>query len=461
MTGLQFRDSFVGNGKTWKPGRKTSSARGKIIIALAVFITVSGVFGVLAVSSLGDDSSMGDNYAFRNVKNDLGIGSTAPAIAVDMVDNAFAMAWYGHNTHTNEWYLNVSLVSSSDGSLITHTPISITQDIYIYNGKPRSMTPMIAWDPDDSVYLLIWYNGTKQLNGTFLNNHGEAIGNFFVINGAGNVDYHAFGLSYNEQSMFTVTWSSSTYDSIYAIVTYNSGSPQISDPAKLSGDVEHSHVNHASSVSSAMRQIAFVWRNYTGSTGHYNITAAVYKQDMSGKVWNDFTVADGFSDGKHYDVPNVVGGDHGFLVVYADTSTYNIYGAVLQDNSVTTRFSIGKSYSGVKYYGIGLAYNGSDEYLIIWPDSNKNIVASVYDMNGALVWHKTIVEDGNSNEAPAAVVDTSQNTYQFVWYDSTNGIVRTSFWTENELVPEFGELAPLLVIVLPAVVVIRNRRQRA
>ena len=178
---------------------------------------------------------------------------------------------------------------------------------------------------------------------------------------------------------------------------------------------------------------------------------------MSGVVYKDFTVADGFHDGKRYDIPNVVGGDHAFFVVYANTSNYGIYGAVLKNNTVTTRIFIGHTSSNVKYYGIGLAYAGTDQYLVVWPDSNKNIVATLYNLNGEKVWEKTIVSDGNSNEAPVVATDTTQSTYQFVWYDYTDGIVKTSFWTNSELVPEFNAIVPLVAVLLVVPIIIRRK----
>ncbi len=465
MSGLQSRDSFVGNGKTWKPKQKASSARGKIIVAVAVFITVSVTFGVFALSyHAGNGSSISGNYAFREVKNDIGVGNTTPAIAVDSAQSVFAIAWYGYDTQNQVWNLNVTLIGSTDGSIFSTE--TITQDIAIYYGKPSGKGPRIIWDPDDAAYLLIWYSQDQSIDGVFLDDHAQIVDGPFVINGTVKVYHSAFGLSYIGHHNFVVSWAdtSSYHHSWYRVVTYNSGSspPHSFGPVtELSSDTTHSHINHASAFSSGLGQVAFVWRNSTG-TGYYNITAAIYSGDMGSKIWNDFTVADGATDAKDYDIPNVVGGDNAFFVVYAETSSpYTIHGAILKDNSVTTRITIGDSYYGVKYYGIGIAYNGSDEYLVVWPDSNKNIVASLYDLNGDLKWQKIVVSDGNKNEAPAVAIDTTQSTYQFVWYDYTNGIVRTSFWTESELVPELGALAPLLAIVLPAIIVIRNRRQRA
>lgn len=462
MRGLESRDSFVGNSKLSKPSIKKKSSTGKMRVTILAIIIVASSMAFMVSTGGGTKSiTSASSFEYRVVSNNLGVGNTTPAIAVNSENVTFAIAWYGYDAYNKIWNLNVTLICSADGTIFSTE--TITHDINISYGDPNGRGPRIVWDPDDCAYLLIWLSQNKSIDGVFLDDHAHVVDGPFVINDTVKVGAYAFGLSYIGNHNFVVSWADTSpyHHSWYRVITYNLGSspPHSFGPVtELSSDNAHSHINHASAFSSGLNQVAFVWRNSTG-TGYYNITATIYSGDMSSKIWNDFTVADGAHDKEDYNIPNIVGGDEAFFLVYAETSSpYTIYGAFLKDNSVTTRITIGDSYYGVKSYGIGLAYNGSNEYLVVWPDSSKNLVASLYDLNGDLKWQKIIVSDGNKNEAPAVAIDPTRKTYQFVWYDNTNGIVKTSFWQLSELVPEFSAVLPVLAVFLVIATIVRRKK---
>ncbi|GEM_PF-2332867 len=454
--------SFVGDRRIVR--RKSESVgmnRWGIVVAIVIFISVTAVFTVIMGS--GTTSHSAAPY-FRSVSNDLGMGNNTPAITVDTRHGVFAIAWYGYDSHKHTWYLNITLIGSNDGSILGRE--TITSDINIYYGKPFKYGPQIAYDPDDNGYLLIWYSANKSLDGALLTDHAQLVYGPFVINRtATHVSPNAFGLSYAGNHQFNVVWSSTTYKSYFRSVKVDTSSnPPVTlgTEVQISDDPIRSHVNHEVATDIGEGTTMVVWRNSTGDNTKYNITGKIFDAEITTVYKEDFTVADGFKDGKKYDYPNVAGGTGLFFVVYANSnSPYDVHGKIYaSDGTLAKEIDIIDSSYVLKYYGIGVAYNGSGGFVVVCPDSSKNIVALLYDTDGNLVWHKTIVEDGDSNEGARVAVDPSGNgnpTYQFVWYSYTDKVVRTSFWAESELVPEFSAAIPMLAVLLVFVAIWRRK----
>jgi len=300
MTPLSSRDGIIENKIVPRRSGKSIGPRKAVFLSILVVITII-LSSVLLVTNLQVENTYSPKTPMKVVSQNLGVGNTTPAIAVDPNHNVFAIAWYGYDHINKKWYLNLTLIGSTDGSLIGTTTIS--EDIATYSsyGKlyPSGMGPRIVWDSVNEVYLLIWYSQNKSIDGILLDGHGNPVSSPFVINGTVKVDYHAFGLCYNGK-YFIVSWTDTSYRSRYRTISVDTSdisNPDMSDIYYLSKDTVRSHVNHASAWSSNLDQIGFVWRNSTGSSGKYNITMTVYSVDMSTQVYKDFTVANGLGDG--------------------------------------------------------------------------------------------------------------------------------------------------------------------
>ncbi len=459
MAGKINRESMVGGGARYRHGPPRKGNGKKKTIALLV---VAGILiSVMVVMGTAGNMASEQAYAYpesRSTHGVLGAGNTTPEITAGK--NSFAVAWYGYDNGTNQWNLNVSFVSI-DGGSVTST-VKITSDLYIKYGKPSGLSPKICYDTVNDDYLLIWYSENKSLDGIIIKNDGTALTDVFVINGTKKVDYHAFGLSF-VGAVFVVSWQDTSYDNWFRNVSYDSSSGMKMDPIiQLSKDTVHTHLNQASAYDISAEETGFVWRNSTGTSGNYNITMKLYTNGVGSVMKNDFTIADGFGDGKAYDMPNIANDENVFMVVYANrNSPYTVYGAFVDHTgNIVKRITIGTSYTGIKYYGIGITRNVTEGFVVTWPDSDKNIVAAAYNDTGALIWEKTIVSDGNASEGPrvAMAYDTNGNAnYTFVWYDYTNGLVKIAFYSSDEFVPELG---PMLIVLVPILAVIALRRKR-
>ena len=461
MRDMRTHESFVGSGKVRKSYKKVKQRNYAWAPIVVMLVVASAVFMAFFTTAphIGTNS-----YGYRSVENDLGAGNTTPDIIPVPTAPYFIVAWYGYNIHQKMWYVNVTRIDGNDGSIINTN--TVTTDLYIYSGHPSGLQPRIALDPDDKAFLVIWYSENKSLVGKILDDQGRPWFNTFVINDTSvSVDYHNFGIAYIGNSKFLITWNTGGYDSYFTIVQFTgSGNSGVSvDSSKLlSSDTAHSHVNHPVATNISNDRTMVLWRNSTGARGKYNITAKIFTSNMSSIVKNDFTVADGRDDSKGYDMPNVAAGDNEFFVVYANrNSPYDAHAKIYDINgNLITSLDLPTTGSAIKYYGMGVAYNGSGGFVVTMPDNNRNIIAILYDTHGNLVWQHTIIADGSSNEGPRVAVLTDSNgnpVYQFVWNDATNGIVRTSYWQESELVPEFSAAIPMLAILLVLVAIWRRK----
>ncbi len=452
--GLRIDGSYVGKGIVVKDAR---SGRSRITLYIGIMLVSALIIGSIAGFSLIKEGGVqvANSGIYRESSGVLGRGNYTPDVSIDSTDGEFGVLWYGYDNHNQIWNLNVTYVYAQDGSV--YKTVTISNDINVSYGKPTGVTPKIAWDSKDDVFLVIWYSKNKSLDGAILDADGNEVVISFVINSTVKVDPHSFGLAYNSYTdQFIVVWSDTGYYSWYRTVMFNSDSTQkvtMGEVTKFSAD--RYHINHAAAYDGDANHVLIVFRNTTNS--HYNITGKVIDEEGN-TVKNDFTIADGYSDGKSYNMPNVAGGDGYFFVAYATfSSPYEVYGAIIDANTgdLVTRMDVGPSYYNVKYYGLGVAYNGSGGFVVTWPDDNKDIVAALYNVDGVQVWKNTIAS-GDSNQAPRVSVYSDGKNYQFVWYDSTTGEVKMSFWNESELIPEFGS-GIVMVTLLFAVLYVRRK----
>ncbi len=458
MGGLKGRKGFVDNRMY---GRLNSrKALGGVFLTTVIIVIVLGVLGAsfygAAVGSVKEV-----NYNLMETSHTMiGKGGSTPYICYG--NNSFVVLWFGKDTAGN-WMLNATLIDAYGN---VEKNVTLSTDVALYNSKPSGMGPRVAYDPNDNLFFAIWYSSNKSLDGIFMNPSLGTLTSPFVINGTVKVDYHAFGLTYIGNSKFLVIWNDAKYDNYYRTVEYNNGTPEMSSISKVSLDTSHSHLNDAVAYDPTTGNIMVIWRNSTGSSGVYNITGKIFDNNMSKVIRNDFTIANGFKESKGYDMPNIVGGNGRFMVIYANrNSPYGVYGMLINasSGSIMKTFEIGESYYGIKYYGMGVTYNGSGGFMVSWPGSDKNIMATMYSSNGTMVTQFKITNSTDSLEAPvvsAGYMPTraSNVVYQFVWYDYTTGEIYTANYQESVLVPEFSPLLPLLAVFVVGIIAHRRKR---
>ncbi len=450
MRGLRSSEGFVGNSRRWE-GKKGSK---KMFLTVAVISIL--LFGSLVVF-LGSSLSTANNAGYVPLKNSekmLGNGGSTPYICYG--NGTFVTLWFGKDSSGN-WMLNATEMDVYGNILKTTT---ITSDIALYNSKPSGMGPRMAYDPYYKIFFMIWYSSNKSLDGLVLNDTLVPQGSPVVLNSTVSVNYHGFGLTYIGESKFLVSWSDNKYDNYYRIVEYVNDSLVLGNIEKVSSDAQHSHLNNMVAYDPLTGNIMVIWRNSTGKSGVYNITGKIFNGSMK-IVKNDFTIANGYKEGMSYDMPNIAAGDGRFMVIYGNRSSpYDVYGVIINasNGEIMKTFLIGQSYVGLKYYGMGIAYNGSGGFMVAWPNSNKNIEATLYSCNGTKVADMLVTNTTHSEEAPmvaAGFIPTraSNVVYQFVWYDYTSSTVNTANYSESALVPEFTALVPVLAVLIVAIAV--------
>jgi len=462
MSGIRDKRGFVGVNK--KQAKEFKRNRGLLLGAVLV-VGIIVVITFLSVYATAYDSSEEPAMMNQGATHMVGKGGTTPYICYG--DNVFVMTWFGKDSSGN-WMLNATQIDLNGSVLKT---VTLTNDLALYNNKPSGMGSRIAYDPDDNIFMVLWYSANNSLDGMFINSSLTQIGHSMVINSTVSVNYHAFSVNYIGNSRFIVVWNDNSYDNYYRIITYSNGSAIMGTIEKISGDSSHSHLNDVVSYDPKTGYILVIWRNSTGKSGVYNITGKIFDSNMT-TVKNDFTIANGYSEGMSYDMPNVAAGNGVFMIIYANRSApYTVYGTMVNasNGEIMNTFTIGNSYIGIKYYGMGIVYNGSGGFMVAWPNSDKNIEATLYSDNGKEVFSMAITNTTDSEESPMVAVsenpvttssralEATNQVYQFVWYDYTTGEVYTASYSSEVFVPEFSAFLPVLIVVAVAVIAIKRR----
>ncbi len=462
MSGLTGKRGFVGdNKKKFKKSKKNYGLFVGTLLVIGAIILVT----FLSVYANAYNGTERVSIMDQGTTHIVGKGGTTPYICYG--DNVFIMTWFGKDSSGN-WVLNATQIDLNGSILKT---VTLTNDLALYNNKPSGMGSRIAYDPDDNVFMVLWYSANDSLDGLFMNSDLTQIGHGMVINSTVSVNYHAFSISYIGSSRFVVVWNDNSYDNYYRIITYSSGSPIMSSVEKVSGDSSHSHLNDVVSYDSKTGHILIIWRNSTGKSGVYNITGKIFNSDMSNVIKSDFTIANGYSQGMSYDIPNAAAGNGVFMVIYANRSSpYTIYATLINasNGEIMSNFIIGNSYIGIKYYGMGIVYNGSNGFMVAWPNNDKNIQATLYSNNGKEIFTMAITNTTDSEESPMVAVSEKPTTsskaleatnqvYQFVWYDYTTGEVYTANYSSDVFVPEFSAFLPILIVAVVTFIAIKRR----
>ena len=463
MSGLKDKRGFVGaNKKGFKRSRKNYGVFAGALLVIGIVMLMT--FVSMYANAYGEAG--GANIMDQGTTYMVGKGGTTPYICYG--DNVFIMTWFGKDSSGN-WMLNATQIDLNGNIVKT---VTLTNDLALYNNKPSGMGSRIAYDPDDNIFMVLWYSANDSLDGLFMNSNLTQIGHSMVINSTVSVNYHAFSITYIGNSRFIVVWNDNSYDNYYRIITYSNGSAIMGTIGKISGDASHSHLNNVVSYDSKTGHILVIWRNSTGKSGVYNITGKIFDSNMSQVIKNDFTIANGYTKGMSYDIPNVAAGDGVFMIIYANRSApYTVSATMINASTgeIMNNFTIGNSYVGVKYYGMGIAYNGSGGFMVAWPNSDKNIEATLYSENGKKIFTMSITNTTDSEESPMVAVSekistTSSETlgatnqvYQFVWYDYTTGEVYTANYSSGVFVPEFSAFLPILIVAVVACIAIKRR----
>ncbi len=445
MRGLKPKESFVGNGiKNKKHPRNWKVLVSAVILLLIASSAMVGVFASSSAISENKVPSLGD----RAVQQDFGPGYKNPQVVSTGSFFIAATVTYGK--------LNVTYINPVTGDI--YGSYRVAEDVYKWYFR-------IDWDGSHNVLLVTWLNGSAYINGTFVSYNGTSFSktdNFTITSDAGTT---AFGLAYDSvDSEFLLVWSDTNFKNNGKIITYdpsNPNSPIIGNQFYISSDT-HSHADNFVAYESNTNHFLVLWRNYSGSSGLYNITGKLLDKDGNA-ITGDITVGDGFSAGTKYDYPSAEGGQGEFFVAYVNyNSPYDIHGVIMNatDGSLGTTFQIGNSAgSSTSYYGgfVGIAFTGSG-FITVWTTEKYDIVSMLYDLNGNATLSQPLVISATSDteEWQDVAYDAKPDTYYFVWQDWTNHHNYGSLWTSSEI-PEFSAFLPILIVAVVAFIAIKRR----
>jgi len=311
----------------------------------------------------------------------------------------------------------------ASGGALVETAFAIAQASGYFE-----QTPVVAYDPQDDVYLVVWARRLPPLQNDDWNIYaqrvagdGDLVGNALTLC-AVKGDQTAPTVAYNAATgYFLIAWED-TRDGgsdVYArAVPGDSGDP--GDEFLVYAGEEDQYAPTVA-ANAAAQEYLVVWQN-AGKSG-----ADVYGQ----RALTETTTGDAFAitqaDGDQQVPALTWSADRGaYLVVWQhdNGSDWDIHGRVVAadgdlryDELTIAARSADEQYPAV-------AANGAGGYVVAWQSgaTNSDIAAAVVDRDGQVLGSgvETLSEAANTQAAPALSYDSARGRYLAVWADYRN-----------------------------------------
>ena len=441
MRSLESRDSFVDKRRVPALQTRKRNFTKPLAVIIMLLVVIAGISLLLTINNPSEKGVYQGSSMMKVVPQDFGAGYKNPQVI--SADNYFVVGT------VNKGALTLHLIDASDGSEVTSSQVVSDVNSYYFR---------IAYDSSADEVMVLWINGTGSLNYTFVTGiSGGALNPSGTINNlVTNAGTTGIGLAGDNNGHFFAVWSDTSYHNHYVIVktdgSHDSNFPDVSSDT-------HSHAQNFAAYDPTTNHFIVVWRNYSGLTGLYNITAKLFYSDGRAAS-GDILVGDGVAANTKYDYPSVEGGNGKFAIAYVNyNSPYDIHLTIMDasSGSISATVDVGNTAKYGRSY-VGIAYNGTG-FTVDWTNESYDIVANNYDPNGnpAFSQPKAISATSDSEEWQDVAYNPNTQTYYFVWYDYTDKDDHGSLWTENEYVPEFNAFIPLLAVLFVVPVVLRRR----
>ncbi len=374
------------------------------------------------------------------------VGNGSKHIAVAYGNGTFVEVWYSYDGA----YFNATAINSTTGGIVKTKTIS--KDVYIHNNHP-SINPAIIYIPGLNGFMVTWVNSTNYSEAMVIDSNLNVVYPEMTVNDSTGVSYRGIAVGFDGKKVLFVWSDSNGYlEGRFMNDTYQGNAFRIST---YNSEQKYPSIAYDSHSGNYM----VVWVNHTSE---YNITGKIINANTMQPISGDIPIATVQSSSDSFTSPYVAAGNGEFFVTYVNyNSPYNITAKIFDSNGslITNKpISIGTTYKYGKS-SMPVTFNGTD-FIVAWSNENESIITTSYNLNGTMVTSK-VVYNGTNGGNPVIAYDSDNKGYFFGWteYQGSGKPYKLSstILTNDEFVPEFNFVAPILAVAAVSLVIVRRK----